>query len=67
MVVNKVPAPALVIRTQQCNISMTLQRRILSSNAYHCHCAQWALPDHLPCMPPMPEPYRNKCILIIKR
>lgn len=55
VVVDQVPAPALVVAAQQGHIALALHGRPLRGNAYHCHCAKRALPPDLPGVPPFRE------------
>lgn len=39
VIINEIPAPALIITPQQCNIALALHGCPLGGNANHCHCA----------------------------
>lgn len=53
VVVNQVPAPALVITAQQGHVSLALHGRPFRSNAYHGNGAKRAFPPDLPGVPPL--------------
>lgn len=53
VVVDQVPAPALVITAQQSHITLALHGRPLRGNAYHCYGAKGAFPPDLPGMSPL--------------
>lgn len=51
VVINQVPAPALVITAQQGHVALALHGRSLCGDAYHCHRAKRAFPPDLPGVP----------------
>ena len=56
VVVHQVPAPALVVRAEQRHVAVTLRHRLLRRDPDNRHGAERSLPDHLPRVPPAPEP-----------
>ncbi|TNN72240.1 hypothetical protein EYF80_017524 [Liparis tanakae] len=52
VVVDQVPAPALVVTAQQRHVALALQGRPLGGEADHCHGAERAFPPDLPGVPP---------------
>jgi len=52
VVVDQVPAPALVVTAQQGHVALALQGRPLGGEADHCHGAKRAFPPDLPGVPP---------------
>lgn len=52
IIVDQVPAPALVIAAQEGYVALALHLRPLCSDTYHCHGAQGALPPDFPGMSP---------------
>lgn len=55
VVVDQVPAPALVVAAQQGHVALALHGRPLGGDAYHRHRAQGPLPPDLPGVPPFRE------------
>lgn len=55
VIINKIPSPALIITTQQCNIALALHGCPFGRDANHCHCAQRPLPPDFPGMPALRE------------
>lgn len=53
VVVDQVPAPALVITAQQGHIALALHGRPLRGNTYHCHSTEGAFPPDLPGVSPL--------------
>ena len=52
VVVDQVPAPALVVAAQQGHVALALHGRPLRGEAYHRHSAKGAFPPDLPGVPP---------------
>lgn len=52
VVVDQVPAPALVVTAQQGHVALALHGRPLRGDAYHRHCTKRAFPPDLPGVPP---------------
>ena len=52
VVVDQVPAPALVVTAQKSHVALALHRRALGGDADHCHGAEGAFPPDLPGVPP---------------
>lgn len=61
VVVDQVPAPALVIAAQQGHVSLALHRRPLCGDAYHRHGAQRAFPPDLPGVTPFRKANFSTC------
>jgi len=56
VVLDQVPAPALVVGAEKGHIAVALQRRLLGGYTDDGHGAQRSLPDHLPSVPTVAEP-----------
>lgn len=52
VVVDQVPAPALVITAQQGHVALALHGSPLCGDTYHCHCAKRTFPPDLPRVSP---------------
>lgn len=63
VVVDQVPAPALVITAQQGHVALALHGRPLRGDANHCHCTKRAFPPDLPGMPPFRKANLAACAI----
>lgn len=48
VIVDQIPSPTLIVRPQEGDVSMALERRVLGGNPYDSHRTQGSFPDHLP-------------------
>lgn len=63
VVVDQVPAPALVVTAQQGYVALALHGRPLRGQAYYCHCAKGAFPPDLPGVPPFRKANLATCTI----
>lgn len=63
IVVDQVPAPTLVVASQQGHIALALHGRPLCGDAYHRHRAKRAFPPDLPGVPPFRKANLATCAI----